>query len=398
MPVPGSHTALLGRSNERGVLGRLVDGVRTGHSQVLVVRGEAGVGKTALLGYLCDHAPGCRVARATGVESEMELAFAGLHQLCAPFLDSISELPEPQANALRTAFGLSHGGAPDRFLVGLAVLTLLSEVAAERPLICVVDDAQWLDRASAQTLAFVARRLRAESVALVLGIREPNDDPDLSALPEMTIMGLGDEDARTLLQRAGPMDARVRDRLLAETRGNPLALLELPRGISVDQLAGGFGLPGGVPAGIEESFRRRLETLPDATRSLLLLAAADPTGDPLLLWRAAHRLGIGPDAADPVETDELLTIGERVIFRHPLARSAVYRSAPARARRAAHLALAEETDRDLDAARRAWHMAAAAPAPDEEVALELERSAEQAQARGGLAAAAAFLQRSAALT
>ncbi len=367
-----------------------------------MLRGEAGIGKTALLDYLCDRASGCQVARTAGVESEIELAFAGLQQLCAPFLERLPRLPSPQADALRSAFGLRGGDAPDRFLVGLAVLTLLSEVAEEQPLICMVDDAQWLDRASEQALAFAARRLVAESVAMVFAVREPSDDQELGTLPELTVRGLDADDARALLQWAqpGPMDERVRDRLVAETRGNPLALLELPRGLRVDELAGGFGLSRwpGVSASIEESFRRRVEALPDETRALLLVAAAEPLADPLLLWRAADRLGIRFMAADPVETDGLLTIGERVIFRHPLVRSVVYRSAQASDRRAAHLALAEATGRDTDPARRAWHLAAAAPGPDEEVAAELEHSANQAQARGGLAAAASFLQRSVALT
>ncbi|GAA3128736.1 LuxR family transcriptional regulator [Streptosporangium carneum] len=376
--------------------------MRTGQSGVLVLRGEAGIGKTALLDHLCDRASGCQVARAAGVESEMELAFAGLHQLCAPFLDRLPQLPDPQADALRTAFGLRGGAAPDRFLIGLAVLTLLSKVAEERPLICVVDDTQWLDRASEQVLAFVARRLAAESVAMVFAVREPGDDKNLAALPELTVRGLGPDDSRALLEWAqpGPLDERVRDRLVAETRGNPLALLELPRGLPVEELAGGFG-PARWPevsAGIEESFRRRIEAFPDQTQALLLVAAADPLGDPLLLWRAADRLGIGPAAADPARTDGLLTIGERVVFRHPLVRTVVYRSAQAADRRAAHLALAEATGRDTDPARRAWHLAAAAEGPDEEVAAELERSAGQAQARGGLAAAASFLRRAVTLT
>lgn len=384
------------------MLGRLVENVRAGQSGVLVLRGEAGIGKSALLNYLCDRVSGLQLARAAGVESEMELAFAGLHQLCAPFLHRLPRLPDPQADALRSAFGLRSGDAPDRFLVGLAVLTLLSEVAEEQPLICVVDDAQWLDRASEQALAFAARRLAAESVVMVFAVREPSDDRELATLPELTLKGLDPDDARALLQWAqpGPMDERVRARLVAETRGNPLALLELPRGLRVEELAGGFGLSRwpGVSASIEESFRRRVEVLPAETRALLLVAAADPLADPLLLWRAAERLGIGLGAADPVESDGLLTIGERVIFRHPLVRTVVYRSAPAPDRRAAHLALAEATGQDTDPARRAWHLAAAAVGPDEEIAGELERSAGQAQARGGLAAAAAFLQRAVALT
>ncbi|MBB5782095.1 ATP-binding protein [Nonomuraea jabiensis] len=397
---------LRGRQREWETLDRLLQSVRTGQSQVLVLRGEAGIGKTALLDQLCDRASGCQVARAAGVESEMELAFAGLHLLCAPFLDRLPTLPDPQADALRTVFGLRDGVAPDRFLIGLAVLTLLAKVAEERPLICVIDDAQWLDRASAQALAFVARRLVAESVAMVFAVREPADDKILASLPELTVHGLAPDDARALLEQArpGPLDEQVRDRLVAETRGNPLALLEMPRGLPVEELAGGFGpsrwpeVSAGISPGIEESFRRRIGALPAQTRALLLVAAAEPLGDPLMLWRAADRMGIGPAAADPANADGLMTIRERVVFRHPLVRTVVYRSAQAADRRAAHLALAEATGRDNDPARRAWHLAAAAEGPDEEVAAELERSAGQAQARGGLAAAASFLQRAVALT
>ena len=384
------------------MLDRLVQGARSGRSGVLVLRGEAGIGKTALLDYLCGRALGCCVARAAGVESEMELAFAGLHQLCAPFLDRLPRLPGPQADALRSAFGLRSGDAPDRFLVGLAVLTLLSEVAEEQPLICVVDDVQWLDRASEQALAFAARRLAAESVAMVFAVRGPSDDKELASLPELTVRGLGPDDSRALLKWAqpGPIDERVRDRLIAETRGNPLALLELPRGLRVEEFAGGFGLSRwpGVSASIEQSFCRQLAALPRETRVVLLVAAAEPLGDPLVLWGAARLLGIGPDAADAAEAEGLLTIRERVIFRHPLVRSVVYGSAAEPDRRAAHLALAEVTGSGADPARRAWHLAAAAAGPDEDVAAELERCAGLAQLRGGLAAASSFLQRAVTLT
>ena len=258
-----------------------------------MVRGEPGVGKSALLDYLAGRASGCRVVRAAGVESEMELAFAGLHQLLAPALDRIDRLPGPQREALRTVFGLSAGPVPDRFLVGLAVLGLVSEVAGERPLICVVDDEQWLDRASVQALGFAARRLAADPVGLVFAARVTG--AELAGLPELAVEGLGEEDARTLLDSAltGPVDARVRDLIVAETRGNPLALLELPRGLAPAELAGGFGLPeaGPLPGRIEDSFRRQLAGLPEQTRRLLTLAAADPSGDPLLVWRAAGRLG-----------------------------------------------------------------------------------------------------------
>jgi DNA-binding CsgD family transcriptional regulator/predicted negative regulator of RcsB-dependent stress response len=332
----------------------------------------------------------------------MELAFAGLHQLIAPMLDGVERLPTAQRDALLTAFGLAGGAAPDRFLVGLAVLGLLSNVAAHEPLLCLVDDAQWLDRASAQALAFVARRLVAESVALVFVVREPSDEDDLVGLPELVIDGLGDDDARALLASviSWPLDERVRDRIVAETHGNPLALLELPRGLTPAQLAGGFGIPSfaALPGRIEDSFARRLAPLPLATRRLLLLAAAEPLGDSALLWRASDRLGIKAEAADAAESEGLVEFCVQVTFRHPLVRSAIYRSASPEQRREAHQALAEATDPELDPDRRAWHFAQAAPGPDEGVASELERCAERAQARGGLAAAAAFLERSAALT
>ena len=391
---------LTDRYRECGVLDRLVDGVRAGDGRALVVRGEPGVGKTVLLDYLASRASGCRVVRAVGVQSEMELAFAGLHQLCAPMLDHAESLPAPQRAALRTAFGLSAGPVPDRFLVGLAVLGLLSEAAGERPLICVVDDEQWLDHASAQALGFAARRLAADPVGLVFAARVPGED--LAGLPELVVEGLAESDAATLLESvlAGPLDARVRERIIADTHGNPLALLELPRGLTPAQLAGGFGLSGADPLDgrIEESFGRQLETLPRQTQRLVQLAAADPSGDSLLVWRAAGRLGIGAEAAVPAMAAGLAEFGARVRFRHPLVRSAAYRSASVHERQEMHGALAEVTDSAADPDRRAWHRAQAAPGPDEDVAAELERSAGRAQARGGLAAAAAFLERAALLT
>src|SRR6266851_4120875 len=393
---------LTDRRSERGVLDRFVEAVRDGEGRVLVVRGDPGVGKTVLLEYLAGQASGagCRVARAVGVQSEMELAFAGLHQLCAPMLSRAERLPVPQHDALGTAFGLSAGPPPDRFFVGLAVLSLLSEGAGDRPLVCVIDDAQWLDRASAQALGFVARRLAADPVGLVFAAREPG--AELAGLSELDVGGLRDDDARALLESAlaGPLDARVRDLIIAETRGNPLALLELPRGLTPAELAGGFGLPGAVPlAGrIEDSFARQLDALPAQTRRLLQLAAADPSGDQSLVWRAAERLGIPVQAAAPAKEAGLAEFAGRVRFRHPLARSAVYRSASLSDRRQMHAALAEVTDPAADPDRRAWHRAQAAAGPDEEVAAELERSAGRAQARGGVAAAAAFLQRAVALS
>jgi DNA-binding CsgD family transcriptional regulator len=376
--------------------------VRAGQGRVLVLRGEAGVGKTALLDYLHEQASGFRVARAAGVESEMEVAFAGLHQLCTPMLSSLAGLPGPQRDALGTVFGLSTGAAPGRLLVGLAVLGLLSEVVEERPLVCLVDDAQWLDQASAQALAFVARRLLAEPVALVFAVREPGEEQQLGGLPQLTVEGLSGSDARALLNSVipGRLDERVRDRIVAETRGNPLALLELPRGLSGAELAGGFVRPDALSLAsrIERSFLRRLQSLPVMTQRLLLAAAAEPIGDVMLLWRAAERLGIGADAAAPAEAAGLIELGARVRFRHPLLRAAVYRAAAVPDRREVHRALAEATDPGADPDRRAWHRAQAAAGPDEAVAGELERSAGRAQGRGGVAAAAAFLQRSAELT
>jgi DNA-binding CsgD family transcriptional regulator len=401
-PSPGRERAaeLRGRLHELGFLDRLIDAVRAGESQTLVLSGEAGVGKSALLDYVAGHAPGCRVVRATGVQSEMELAFAGLQQLCKPLLDHLDRLPGPQREALQTAFGLSAGPAPDRFLIGLAVLSLLSEAAEEQPLICLVDDEQWLDRASAQALGFAARRLEAESVGLVFAARQPSSH--MAGLAELLIEGLREDDARALLDSVltGPLDARVRDRIVAETRGNPLALLELPRGLTPAELAGGFGFPGAAPisARVEDSFRRRVQALPDQSRRLLMVAAADPTGDPGLVWRAAGLLEIGAEAAVPATEAGLVEFGAWVTFRHPLVRMAAYRSASPLQRQDAHWALAEVTDPRDDPDRRAWHRAQAAAGPDEDVAKELERSASRAQARGGLAAAASFLERAALLT
>ena len=391
---------LRGRRDECAVLDRLLDGAGAGQSAALVLGGEAGAGKSALLDYAIASASDLRVLRAVGVESEMELAFAALHQLCAPALDRLERLPVPQRDALLTTFGLRAGPVPDRFLVGLAVLSLLSDVAGERPVVCVVDDAQWLDRASAQCLAFVARRLLAESVVMLFAAREQSDL--FAGLPELAVEGLRAADARSLLASVipGRLDERVADELLAEARGNPLALLELPRGLSAAQLAGGFGLPGALSLSskIEESFRLRLEALPEDTQQLLLVAAAEPVGDPALLRRAAERCGVTSAASAPAESTGLLEIGARVRFRHPLVRSAIYRAASPRHRRKAHRALAEATDAEVEPDRRAWHVAQAASKPDEDAAAELERSAGRAQARGGLAAAAAFLERAAALT
>jgi DNA-binding CsgD family transcriptional regulator len=389
------------RHAELSVLTGLVEAVRTRQSQVLVLRGEPGVGKTALLDEMAGQAQGCRVVRTAGVQSEIELAFAGLHQLLGPMLGRLEQLPVPQREALRTVFGLSAGPAPDRFLVGLAVLSLLSETAGKRPLVCVVDDQQWLDKASAQALGFAARRLAADPVGLVFAARVPGEE--LAGLPELTIQGLPEADARALLDSAltGPLDARVRDQVVAEAGGNPLALLELPRGMTPGELAGGFGLPAAVTLTdrIEDSFRRRLDALPTPARRLLLLAAADPSGDQSLVWRAAGQLGIPAQAATVSAVEAgLARFGPRVLFRHPLVRSVAYQSASFPERQEAHQALAGATDPTADPDRRAWHRAQATAGPDEEVAAELEASAGRAQARGGLAAAAAFLERSVRLT
>jgi DNA-binding CsgD family transcriptional regulator len=395
---PGAQ--LLGRERERVALGRLLNAASGGDGGVLVVHGEPGVGKTALLDWTVEEAGQLRVLRTVGVEGEMELPFAALQQLCSPILDRAERLPDTQRDALSVAFGLSAGQAPNRFLLGLAALALLSEASGERPLLCVVDDAQWLDRASARVLAFVARRLLAEKIAFVFAARELGDA--LAGLPELRVEPLGHRDSRALLESVlpAPLDERVLDRIVVETRGNPLALLELPRGLTPAQLAGGFGLPVSVPlsASIEESFTRRLAGLPGDARRLLLVAAADPIGDTALVWRAARQLGISESAVEAVEAEDLLELGARAVFRHPLVRSAVYGAAGLKERRAVHRALAEVTDPLLDPDHHAWHLAQSASTPDENVAAELERSAGRAQARGGLSAVAAFLERAAALT
>ncbi len=387
---------MFGRERERGILNRLL----AGRGGVLVVHGEPGVGKTALLEYAIEAGSRYWVAKTSGVEAEMELPFAALQQLCSPFIDLLDRLAQPQHEALEVAFGLTSGSAPNPFLIGLAVLGLLSEAAEEQPLLAVVDDAHWLDQASARVLGFVARRLLAEHIVLLFATRQVDDA--LNGLPELVITPLGHRDARALLESVlpAPFDGPVLERIVVETRGNPLAVLELPRGLTLTELAGGFGLPAEVPlsVGIEESFTRRLLGLPDDVRRLLLVAAADPVGDPALVWRAAERLGIPESAADTVESEELLGFGPRVVFRHPLVRSAVYRAATPNERRGVHRALAESTDPEFDPDRRAWHRAQAAQKPDEKVAAELEDSAARAQARGGYAAAAAFLERATELT
>jgi DNA-binding CsgD family transcriptional regulator len=401
-PPVQRHPDLLGRAGERELLDQLLGDVRQGQSAVLVVRGEPGIGKTAVLRYAAREAAGFRIARIGGVEAEMELPLAAVHQLCAPLAHRLIALPDPQRRALSVVLGLSSGDPPDRFLLALSVFSLLSLVAEERPLLCLVDDAQWLDRASEQILGFVARRLLAEPVAIMLALREPSTRREFERLPDVCLGGLDDDDARALLARAMPgrIDDQVRDRIVAETRGNPLALLELPRGMSTAELAGGFELPAteDLPSHIERHYLRRVAELPEATQRLMLLAAADPVGDAALVWRAAQTLAIGAGAVAPAEDAGLLEIGAWVRFRHPLVRSAVYRAASPGDRRRAHEALADASDRDIDTDRRAWHRALAAAGPDDGVAAELEHSAGRAQTRGGLAAAAAFLERATMLT
>jgi DNA-binding CsgD family transcriptional regulator len=407
-----SPPQLLGRTAELEILDQLIMNVRGGQSAVLVVRGEPGIGKTALLRHLIGQASGFRVIRATGVESEMELPFAGLHQLCAPMLGRLDSLAEPQRHGVSIAFGLASGHNPDPFLVALGALSLMAETSEEQPLLCVVDDAHWLDQASAQILGFVGRRLLAESIALVFAARTPSQGPQgpqgvtppdhLAGLPELELGGLDEESARALLATftSGPLDESVRDRIIEETRGNPLALLELWRGLGAAELAGGFALPdaGDLPKRIEDQYLARLGNLPDEAQQLVLLAAADPVGDSALIFRAAQVLGLDIRAIDFVGAAGLVNIGSNIRFRHPLVRSAAYRAATVEDRRAAHAALAAVTDPYVDPDRRAWHRAHATADPDEEVAVELINSASRALRRGGVAASAAFWERAVALT
>ncbi len=394
---------LHGRDAECAALDELLAAVRASRSRALVLHGEPGVGKTALLTYLHNRRADTRVLRVTGVESDMELPYAGLQHLCAPLLDRLDRLPQPQRDAMSVAFGLASGPPPDAFLVGLAVLSLLSEAAGAQPLLCLADDAQWIDRASLQALAFVARRLTAEPVGMVFAARATyGHDTALAGLPVLALRGLTTEHAAQLLDSVVPglLDRRVRDQIVAETRGLPLGLLESVRNRTAAELAGGFGDPGraGPPLRLELTYAHRIAALPRPTRRLLLAAAADPVGDPLLLMRAAQRLGIPASALLPAEREGLIELTGRVVFDHPLVRSAAYRSADLAERRAIHRVLAEVTDADVDPDRRAWHSAYATTGPDDTVAAELEAAAGRAQQRGGVAAGAAFLQWATALT
>ncbi|TCM46912.1 helix-turn-helix transcriptional regulator [Kribbella sp. VKM Ac-2568] len=406
----GRHSAHRphGRQRECETLDRLMANVWTGESQMLVLRGEEGVGKSTLLAYLAERASGCRIVRAAGAESERELAFAGLHQLCAPILSELPQLPDPQRDALVTVFGLRAGDAPDRLVIGMAVMGLLSAAAAERPLVCILDDAQWLDAASAQILGFAARRLVGEPVAVAIAVRESSDGPcdgserpDLKGIPELVVGGLATSDVHSLLDSTvmGPLDERVRERIADEAGGNPLALKQTISGQGPDHLAGGYGLPRiTLPDRMVDHFRQKYLPLPSATRQLVLLAAAEPTGDAVLLWRTAGELGITSGAAASAVTTRLVEFDGHVRFCHPLVRSVVYEAASPQERHAVHRALAAAIDPGTDADRRAWHRAHAASDLDEEAAAELERTADQAMARGGLPALAAFRARAAELT
>ena len=393
-------TALLGRQNECDALDRLITGVRAGDGRALVVRGKPGIGKSALLDYIADHARGCDVLRTAGAEAETGLEFAGLQRLCAPLLPRLATLPEPQHNALAGAFGLQACGSPDRYLLGLAVHGMLAAAGATRPVVCIVDDAQWLDAASTQILAFVARRLRAQSVGLVIALRLPDDARCTDGLPTLDLLGLADDDAKALLDSAllAPLDIQIRDRFVAETDGNPAALLALPGDHSPEELAGGFGPARIRSRPIEDRLQQRLLPLPPSTRRLLLLAAAEPLGDPALVWRAATELEIDASSAGPAAAAGLIDLGAPVRFVHPTLRSAVYEAASLEDRQAVHRALATATDSTTDPDRRAWHLAQATAGVDEDVAAQLEQSADRARNRGGLAAAAAFLERAAELT
>jgi DNA-binding CsgD family transcriptional regulator len=394
--------AFVGRGRERQMLDRLLATVRRGESAALVIRGEAGIGKTALMDYCASQASGCRITRVTGIETEMEMPFAALHQFCRQMSGHLAALPEPQKRALGIALGVTDGHIPDRFVVGLAVLSLLAEVSAEHPLVCLVDDAQWLDEPSAHVLGFAARRLVAEAVLFVFGVREGSGARFLQGLPSLSLGGLSDEDARALLARSvrGRLDQRVLERIVAETRGNPLALLDLPRHMSHAELTGGFVVPSAenLSRRLLAHYSHSLQMLPEETQRLLVVAAADPTGDATLLWRAARSLGVDQSAADAARAEQLLEIGPGVHFRHPLVRSAAYAAATSDDRRSAHEALAEATDAGVDPDRRVWHLAAAARGPDEQLARELDETAGRVQARAGLPAAAAFLHRSLELT
>jgi DNA-binding CsgD family transcriptional regulator len=389
---------LLGRESECDAIDALLDGARASRSGALVLRGEPGIGKSALLDYAVAHADGMRVLMGSGVEAESELPFAGMHQLLWPVLDRADELPDVQAGALRGAFGLSADRVDDRFLVSIALLGVLTAVADDEPLLCVVDDAHWLDSASAEALVFVARRLQVDPVALLVAAREGEARRfEAPRLPELALSGLGEREAVALLE-AARLPAAVRDELVRATGGNPLALHELPTALTADQRAGRSPLDLDLPLteGIERAFLARVLPLGDDARRLLLLAACDDTGDPGTVLRAAQALDIPGEAFDTAEgAGLLLTDGVHLRFRHPLLRSAVYRGASFGERRAAHEALAAALGDDANADRAAWHRAVVAMAPDDAAADALAATADRAQRRGGHAAAARALERAA---
>jgi DNA-binding CsgD family transcriptional regulator len=395
---------VLGRDQERDAIDRAIEATRKGLSSALVLRGEAGMGKTTLLDYAVAAAPELRVLRLAGVESESEFGFGGLHRLLLPFAADIERLPGRQRAALESAFGLVTGAPADRFIIGLAALSLLSNAARRQPLLCIVDDAQWLDRESLDALAFVARRLRADRIALLFAVRDTANasGPPFDGLSVVAIEGLHEDAALDLLAAVvdGPIDQDVARKIVAETSGCPLAVVELARGLSAKQLAGGGSLPEPLPIGgrLERHFLAQVRTLPEATQTFLLLAAADASTDATIIWRAADELGIPSSAADAAVSAQLIGIDPRVEFRHPLIRSAILNGAHAAERRGVHRALASVSDADGHADQRAWHLAAATIGTDEAVAVELERGGQRAASRGRYAAEAAFYERAAALT
>lgn len=393
---------LYGRERERSRIGGLLDRARESRSGVLVLRGEAGAGKSALLEDAREHASDMQILAATGVESEAALPFAGLHQLVRPILGCLDHLPEPQVHALGTALGLVAGGPPDRFLVSLAVLSLLAEAAERRPLLCLIDDAHWLDDASVDALVFPARRLEAEAIVMLFAARE-REVRRFDALPELEVGGLSPTAAAELLEQVAgvTLSPAASERLIERTAGNPLALMELPRVLSEDQLGGAEPLVAPVPTSsrIEKAYVSLIRRLPEDTQTLLLLAASEDSGDLATVLRASSRLGLAAEALDPAEHAGLVRVRRtRLEMRHPLVRSAIYHRAPLSQRRAAHRALASVLDDDAQADQRAWHWAAASIEPDPTVVAELEQAAHRAQARSGFAAASVALERAAALT
>jgi DNA-binding CsgD family transcriptional regulator len=401
--LPPGKAVLLGRKLERGQIDRVLQLARQGRSATLVLQGEPGTGKTTLLDYAVESGRDFQVVRLLGIESETELGFAALHQLLLPFLAGLRSLPVPQRDALGGALGLRRGDSPDRFLLALAALTMLSGAAAKRPLLCIVDDAQWIDRESASILGFIARRLSADAIAMLFAVRGPSGRTvDLEGMPWLQIEGLPPEEAGQLLASVaqGRIDRGVSERIIAQTGGNPLGLIELGRELSREQLAGEIRLPELLPVGtsLQARYLRQIERMPAETQVLLLAAAADPTGDPALLWRTGEFLGFGIRAAAPAEAEGLLSFSPLVRFRHPLIRSAVYHGAALAERVRVHEALARATDPQVAADLAAWHRAEAAIGPDESIAGELERAADRARERGGWAATARFLIRAATLT